>query len=167
MAESFESYIKTRRKASETKKYLISNPEQFNAALNWAFPASQNTSWIACWMISQAMKRNDPRLIAHIPDCIASLNTGNDGYKREVLNVLSKMKITLKGYPELFDKCLDLWEDLKLQSSVRSKALQLAIELIKPYPELRNEILLRVTDQQIDAISPGIQKGLRIKLKKL
>jgi hypothetical protein len=60
----------------------------------------------------------------------------------------------------LFDISVTIWEQVRKQSSVRYYAFQGMMKVVEKYPELKNEILSLTQPHFVNALSPGVRKGV-------
>lgn len=157
------------KRTSTSKKELVelinSGPQYFNESIKIALSDEAPICWRATWIISSAIKKNDKRLIKHIPDFIAAIDDKGDGHQRELLKVLSKMDVSDEEEGRLFDKCITIWEKIGKSPSVRVTAFKLLVSIAKNYPELKEEIVFLTHQDYIDTLSPGIKNSV-LKLKK-
>ena len=59
-----------------------------------------------------------------------------------------------------FDLCINLWEQVRKQSSVRHFAFKGMLKVATKYPELKNEVLALVQPHFVNSLSPGIRKSI-------
>ncbi len=154
------AFLKVRHGIEKMKCYLTDHPEQFDEALRVALEDTENVGWNASWMLWHSMKKNDPRILPHVDDFIASLLNRQSGFQREILKILLKMELDENQEGLLFDRCITLWKSIHKQSSVRMISFQYLIAMSKKYPELSPEIDFLTQKQYIDPLSPGIKRSL-------
>ncbi len=92
-------------------------------------------------------------------------NIKKDGQIRENLKILSKLNLDENQIGELYDFCLELLWNNKLQPSVRVVAFRFMLKVANQYPELRNEIF-QVAAQIKDHLSEGIKRSVENEIKK-
>lgn len=149
-----------RRVKSEVADFLTIHPQYFEDAINLALSNNQPTCWRAAWMISDSINNNDPRVKPYIHKIIEELPKLEDGHQRELLKILLKMKLEEDFESLLFDLCVDLWEQVRKQSSVRNFAFKGMLKVAEKYPDLNNEILTLTQPHFIHPLSPGIRKSV-------
>jgi urate oxidase len=71
------------------------------------------------------------------------------------------MRLTEKQEGILFDKCMNIWEDISKSPSVRGFAFQIIITTVKKYPELISEIEFLTQNHYLETISPGIRHSIK------
>jgi hypothetical protein len=144
----------------EMISFLESNPECFNEAIELALTDEQPYSWRAAWLIWSCMEKDDARLQKHLKKIINSIKTKQDGHQRELIKILLMMNLNKVHEGKLFALCLDLWEDVNKDPSVRFTALKMLLKIAKNYKELFKEISILTQDQYLESLSPGVKKSI-------
>ena len=157
--ELLESVLR-RRVKSEIVEFLTIHPEYFDDAVDLALSNNQPYCWRAAWMIGDSIKKNDSRIKPHILKIIELLPSFEDGHQRELLKILLQINLEEDFESLFFDLCVDLWEQVRKQPSVRHIAFKGMIKVAEKYPELSNEILVLAQPNYINALSPGIKKSI-------
>jgi hypothetical protein len=140
--------------------YINANPAYFEELIRLILSGKNPYSWRAAWFLWSCMAENDQRVICFIPEWIGILAERPVNQKRELLKILWLMDIdeTLEGL--LFDQCVDIWEQINHQPSVRFNAFKLLLKIAKKHPELSVEISALTDTQYIDTLSPGARKSV-------
>jgi len=159
--------ILLQRKKSEMTRFITDHPGYFDDSLKLALQNEQPFSWRAAWMICGTMKKNDPRVKPHIQEIITSVPGLEDGHQRELLKILLKMNLEESFESLLFDLSVQLWEQVRKKSSVRSFAFKTMIKVAEKYPELNNEVISLSQPHFINPLSPGIRRGVIKSLNKI
>ena len=144
----------------EMISFLESNPECFNEAIELALTDEQPYSWRAAWLIWSCMEKDDARLQKHLKKIINSIKTKQDGHQRELIKILLMMNLNKVHEGKLFALCLDLWEDVNKDPSVRFTALKMLLKIAKNHKELFKEISILTQDQYLESLSPGVKKSI-------
>jgi len=140
--------------------FLKSHPEHFKEAIELAISDKQPYSWRAAFLLPDCMEENDKRIHNYIKKIISSIKTKKDGHQRELLKILYKMEINnYEGI--LFNLCLNLWEQINKDPSVRMTAFKFIIKIAKKHPELKNEIQYIVQDHFLESLSPGVKYSIK------
>ena len=160
MSVSLRSFLQQRPGGDEMRQYLIYHPELFDEALALASGKEIHMAWNALWLIGNAMHENDLRLVNHIDELIGLLEIDHNGFQREILKILLRMKLDDDQEGNLYDKCIQIWKNIHKQSSVRSFAFRYLIKVLNKYPELKPEIDFLTSDEYLEPLSPGIKKSL-------
>ncbi len=137
--------------------FLKTTPELFNEAIGLAISEKQPFSWRAAWLISNSMEINDSKIKPHYPKIVKCLMGKSSGHQRELLKILEKLDSDEESEGYLFDFCLNLWEQLDKQPSVRFSALKFIIKMAEKYPDLKKELDFITQKQYIESLSKGIK----------
>jgi len=140
--------------------FLKSHPEHFNEAIELAISDYQPYAWRAAWLIWSCMDYDDKRLQKYTKHIVHSLNSKNDRHQRELLKILLQMNLNEKYSGSLFDKCVNVWEQIDKTPSVRFTALKLMIKVAKAHPSLSKEIALLTQDRYLEPLSPAAKKSI-------
>jgi hypothetical protein len=144
----------------EMISFLESHPECFNEAIELALTDEQPYSWRAAWLIWSCMGKDDARLQKHLKKIINIIKTKQDGHQRELIKILLMMNLNKVHEGKLFALCLDLWEDVNKDPSVRFTALKMLLKIAKNHKELFKEISILTQDQYLESLSPGVKKSI-------
>ncbi len=98
-------------------RFLKSNPQALEEAIELAISGEPSTAWRAAWHLQAVIEENDPRLQPHVLRIIQALPDKNDGHQRELLKILLQMDLDEEQESLLFDQCLSIWESIKKQPS--------------------------------------------------
>lgn len=140
--------------------HMASHPEYFEEAIKLAVSNKPPYSWRAAWLLWSCMKDNDKRVQAYIKNIIDAIPMVRDGQQRELLTVLYKMELNEEDEGYIFNICVEVWEQIHKQPSVRMKALLLIFKIIQKYPDLCHEIELLTQEQYMETLSPGIKHSI-------
>ncbi|XWN37226.1 MAG: hypothetical protein ROO71_14885 [Balneola sp.] len=149
-----------RRRKSEITEFMTNHPGYFDQAMELALEKDESLSWRAAWLVAGIMEKNDLRVKPFIQKILNVLPNRNDGQQRELLKILLKMELNEQFESLLFDISVTLWEQVRKQSSVRYYAFQGMMMVVEKYPELKNEILSLTQPHFVNALSPGVRKGV-------
>lgn len=144
----------------EMISFLIDNPGYFNEAIELAVSDKPTLSWRAAWLLWSCMEKNDKRVKKHINTILKCMNRKPDGHKRELLKILSFMKLNETQEGKLFNVCMDTWEQIDKAPSVRFSALKFIVGILKKHPELSEEVVFLTQEQYLKTLSPGIKNAV-------
>lgn len=150
----------------EMIKWLKENPSSFDEAVKLALSDEQPYSWRAAWLLYDVVEPNDKRLKPQLKNLIKNLPKCGDGHKRELLKIIDKFDWTDTQEGMLFDQCLNIWEQIHAQPSVRYTAFKIILKITERHPDLKNEIPPLIQDHFLETFSPGVKHSLRKLLKK-
>lgn len=144
----------------EMISFLKSNPEYFEEAVQLAISDKQPYSWRAAFLLYGCIEENDKRIQKHIKSIINCIRDKKDGHQRELLKILYKMKISPKYEGYIFDLCMNLWEQINKNPSVRITAFKFIVKITKEHPELHEEITYLTQDHYLETLSPGVKNSI-------
>lgn len=140
--------------------YIKKHPNCFDEAIQLILSDKSPYCWRAAWVLNSYIKKNDPRVIPHIQKIIDCFPEKEDGHQRELIRLLMRMNLDEDQEGYLFEHCVNIWEQIGKQSSIRYFAMLYITETIKKYPELKNELTLLTEDHYLEPISSGIRKSV-------
>jgi len=145
---------------SRMMAYMAEDPAHFTEAVKLVIEGEPDLAWRAAWMVGCCMEENDKRVRKYVKDLIHILQMRKGGEQREIMKIIYKMKVSgdLEGL--LFDRCMAMWENLKLQSSVRFYAFKILCKIGEGHPELNREIEELLQPQYTETLSPAIRKSV-------
>ena len=165
MSSEFESVLLSRSK-ERMVEYLEDHPEMFQEAVRLSLTNTQPLAWRTTWAIGGVLEKNDPRIEPYISKILDKLPGLDDGHQREFLKILYEQENLAEIHEGLlFDCCTHLWEQVRRQPSVRYYAFQMMVKISENHPELRNEIRILMQPQYMNALSPGIRKIVKRKIR--
>lgn len=144
----------------EMISFLKSNPEYFDETLQLAISDKQPYSWRAAFSLWGSIEENDLRIQKHIKSIVNCIPGKKDGHQRELLKILYKMEISEKYEGRIFDICMNLWEQINKNPSVRMTAFKFIWKISKKHPELSEEINLITQEHYLESLSPGIKRSI-------
>lgn len=147
--------------------FMETHPEAFEEAIDLAVSNKQPYSWRASWLLWSVMKDNDLRVKGSIRKMMDVLPSLKDGQQRELFKILYKMELDEEYEGRLFSLCIDVWEKIHKQPSVRLNALLLMLKISAKYPDLYHEVLLLTQEQYIETLSPGVRHSISRLIKKV
>ncbi|MCX6307766.1 MAG: hypothetical protein NTY32_02670 [Bacteroidia bacterium] len=148
-------------------RFMAEHPEAFEEAIELAVIDKPPYSWRAAWLLWSCMEKNDQRVQPYVDTIIDILPNRTDNLQRELFKILFNMELNEACEGRLFNICLDVWERIHKQPSVRLNAFQLIIKMARKYPELSNEIALLTQEQYIETLSPGVKHSISRLLRTL
>ncbi|MFZ1289632.1 MAG: hypothetical protein WAR79_06065 [Melioribacteraceae bacterium] len=144
----------------EMISFLKSHPEYFDEAIELAVSDKQPYSWRSAFLLWGCMEENDLRIQKHVKSIVNSIEDKKDGHQRELLKILSKMKINKKYEGKIFNICMNLWEQINKDPSIRITALKFIIKIAQKHPELMEEIIFLTQDHYLETLSPGVKNSV-------
>jgi hypothetical protein len=77
-----------------------------------------------------------------------------------LLKVLLKMELNEEFEGIIFNFCLETWEKINKQPSVRFTAFQFILKTAQNHPDLTKELIFLTQNQYLDTLSPGIKDSI-------
>ena len=140
--------------------FFKSHPEHFDEAIQLAISDKQPYSWRAAFLLWGSIEENDDRVQSHIKSIVNCIQEKEDGHQRELLKILYKMKISEKYEGQIFNICMNLWEQVNKNPSVRMTAFKFIVKIVKGHPELSEEINFLTQDHYLESLSPGVKRSI-------
>ncbi|MGD8782075.1 MAG: hypothetical protein PVH88_24315 [Ignavibacteria bacterium] len=160
MEETKLEHILTNSYKADMISYIKSHPEDFEEAIKLAITDKQPYSWRAAWLLWSCMDKNDQRIKKYVEKIINTLSTKSDDQLRELLIILQRMELKDEHEGKLFDICVNIWEKIGKQPSVRYNAFKLMVKIIKRHPDLSKEIGFLTESQYTDSLSDTVKKSI-------
>ena len=140
--------------------FLKAHPAHFDEAIQLAVGDKEKLCWRAAWLLWRCIEKDDPRIKKHINKIIKVIPHKKDGHQRELIKILSVMKLNEEQEGRLFNICMNLWEGLDKTPSIRWTAFKFILEMGKKYPTLKEEISFLTQDHYLETLSPGIRHSI-------
>lgn len=140
--------------------FLNAHPEYFDEAIKLAVGNEDKLCWRAAFLLWGSMEENDPRIKKHINKIIKVIPEKKDGHQRELIKILSKMKLNEDQEGKVFNICVDLWEQLDKVPSIRHTAFKVIMATARKYPELSEEISVITQNHYLETLSPGVRHSI-------
>ncbi len=160
MVETKLEHILTHSYKADMIAYMKSHPEDFEEAIKLAISDKQPYSWRAAWLLWSCMEKNDQRIHKYVEKIIDTIPTKCDEQVRELLIILQRMELTDYSEGKLFDICINIWEKIGKQASIRYNAFKLMIKIIKDHPDLSKEITFLTESHYTDSLSDNVKKSI-------
>lgn len=153
-------HILTHSYKADLVSYMKSHPEDFDELIKLSIADKQPYSWKASWLLWSCMDKNDRRIHRYVEKIIDTLPTKRDDQLRELLIILQRMELNDVNEGKLFDICINIWEKIGKQPSVRYNAFKLVIKIVKKHPDLSKEINFMTEPHYMDSLSDTVKKSI-------
>lgn len=140
--------------------YLKDHPGEVEEAIQLAISDQKKLSWRAAWVLSEILPEQAHKISLHIDKILEVLPEFEDGHQRELIKVLQQCDLDEDQESLLYDHCVNIWEQIRKQPSVRYKAFEIMAHTSDKYPELIHEVLMLTEPQFVNSLSPGIRNGV-------
>ena len=158
-------YILTNSYKNGSISYIKENPEEFDELFQLTLADKQPYSWRAAWLLENCINENDERIQNHVEELIDIIPKRKDGQVRGIMMILLKMEIHEDIEGKLFDYCINIWEQIGKQPSIRINAFKLILKIMKKHPELSNEIEFLIQPHFLETLSPGVKHSVNRLIK--
>lgn len=145
---------------TEMISHMKSNPKEFDELLKLALADIPPYSWRAAWLLWSCIDKNDQRVRKSVKKIIDIIPKRKDNLQRELLIVLQQMEIKADYEGKLFDICVDIWEKVDKNPSLRWNAFKILIAISKKHPDLSKEIITLTESHYTDALSNSVKKSI-------
>jgi hypothetical protein len=85
-------------------------------------------------------------------------NEGSISPEYPIILQFMNLGVELEG--KAFEICVNIWEKLGKQPSVRYNAFKLMVKIIKKHPELSKELALITESQYMDSLSDTVKRSI-------
>ena len=147
--------------------YMKANPDSFEEAIRLSVIDKQPFSWRAAWVLFSYIDRNDIRMRPHLKEIIEVLPLRPDNQQRDLLMILQKMELDDDFAGKLLDICIEIWEKIGKQPSLRFNALKMIIKIAKSNPELKDEIKYLTEPFYLTDLSEGVKRSVQKMIKNI
>ncbi|MFY0652667.1 MAG: hypothetical protein JXQ96_11565 [Cyclobacteriaceae bacterium] len=155
-----EAMFTTRFSKEEMMEKVRRSPENLKETIRIVTSSQEPQCWRAAWILGHSFRKEKFMLDDYVDELIAAIEGKNDGHQRELVRLLSTMKLNDDQEGRLFDICMTLWESMKKAPAVRIFAFRFIAKVVKKYPELKEEITFLTQEHYLETLSPGIRKGV-------
>jgi hypothetical protein len=165
--ESKLEYLLTHSYKEGMIAFVEAHPESFEELIQLALTDKQPYSWRASWLLWSVMDENDSRLQGSIQKILEVIPTLKDGQQRELFKILYKMELDEEFEGRIFNLCVDVWEKIHKQPSVRLNAFHVILKISKKHPDLFHEIMLLTQEQYTESLSAGVRYSISKLIKQI
>lgn len=144
----------------EMVSFLKSHTEFYDEAFELALSDKQPFAWRAAWLLWSCLEENDVRIKRYADKIVKCIKNKNDGHQRELLKILSLTQLKEKHEGIVFNLCMDLWENLGKDPSVRYHALKFILKIIAKHPELKEDVAFLTQEHYLVSLSPGVKHSI-------
>jgi hypothetical protein len=139
--------------------FIRAHPYHIEEAIQLAVAEKQPYSWRAAWLICSILDGNESKIEPWIPELINAIPGKKDGHQRELIKTLLKFDLDEDSEGIVFNHCMDLWEKVGKEPSVRHMALRFILKTVRKYPELLSELEFITQEHYLESLSPGIKRS--------
>ncbi|MDR2835963.1 MAG: hypothetical protein LBV69_07205 [Bacteroidales bacterium] len=131
--------------------------------VNYSF-SNNKEAWRVSWLLSKYSEKYPNSLKKYTEKFIEnSKNLKIDGHLRQNLRIIFFLDLNEEELGEIFDICLNIFQDNKRQSSLRCIAFQILLKNTQNYPELKSE-LISIFENHKDYLTTEIKSSITKKI---
>lgn len=117
-------------------------------------------AWVCAWILSKYSQKYNNSLSKYLSFYVENLNKiQKDGQLRQILIILQNIEIPDINIINIFDICILIFQNNKMQSSLRCNAFYLLLKICKKYNELFSEVNI-IFELCKNDLSKGIRQSL-------
>lgn len=147
-----------------TKDYILRQIEEkrdlLRPFMKLAIQPDNPLAWRAAWAVSYSMKQNDPVVQPFLPSLTSLIPVKSTSLNRELLKILLQSDLPEDLEGQVFDVCVNFWENTSLQSSVRYYAFKFMVQVMEKHPEFEAEMAYLADPMYLDSLSIGIRQSV-------
>lgn len=149
----------------EIVDHLHNYPDEINKQVLLSVKNEKN-SWLSAWVLSKYIEKYPNSFDNHAKFFVDNItNVSREGQIRQLLIILRNTSLDEMQSSLIYDFCFSLFENNKLQSSLRCHAFLFMWEFAQDYPELKAELSL-MFDRYKDCLSTGIRHSIERVIRK-
>ena len=141
-------------------KKIKSEGENKRLLLEWAQLDDQPIGWRATWLLRHVLEPNDLLLQPEILSILDRFNSFNPSQKREWLRALEHQKLNENEEGKLYDLAITEWKQIHNHPALRAAAVSIVLNILRKYPELKEELVHLMSTEYLQSLSPGIQRSV-------
>ncbi len=141
-------------------KFMHEYHEEFESIIELSVTDEKPICWRAAWVVQNFMEQDDERVKPYVDIMLEIIPQKEDGHQRELMKILANMNLDDDRESILYDECVTIWESVRKKPGTRYFAFQQMAKMVEKYPELIQEIHAVTQPQHINALSPGIRRGV-------
>lgn len=143
-------------------EWAVDSDENFSSLYSLVFSSDERIAYNALWSLSHCRDLSD-LIRSHADELIDLVMIENhNGKKRLLLTIIESLKFNCSFVrTDFMDFCLSKITSAVQPHSVRALCLKLAFAQCRNYPELIDELQLRMEMLECSPISPGLKSALK------
>jgi hypothetical protein len=163
-AESLEHILVSYHKDDMIAALRVSSHfnDLFELALN-----TEKLSARSAYMLSHMVHFTKEKVQNNIDKIIEAINGKPDGQQRDLIRTLQQLDLDEDQIGEAYHLCSELWMETLKTPSVRYLAFLFMFNVVKVYPDLKDDFHLMANHLYMESLSPGIKRSLITKINNL
>ncbi|MEY3421409.1 MAG: hypothetical protein RIR48_1701 [Bacteroidota bacterium] len=136
--------------------YYLKHPDKIDELMDCFFESNYRICQRAAWPVGILGEKNPEIIISYLPKLITNLTEPkHDAIIRNTVRIWQKMKIPENFQGEVFELCFNFILNPKAAIAIRAFSMTVCANIAKDIPELREELILAISDQ-LENSAPGI-----------
>jgi len=128
---------------------VLKSESHFTTLLQLALYEKDPLAWRACWVLDGSDERKPGLAGKHIPEIVKALPAlESKGSLRSLLRMLSRYDIPEEEQGLLIDLCFSYLVSEQFPVAVKAHAMMIIYQHVLLYPELKNELIAIIEDQE-------------------
>jgi hypothetical protein len=165
-----EELLKEHSKTQALKiaDYACSSPKKFKELINCFIDDDNCVAQRAAWSVSWAAQKQPQLISSHLKTLVTQLNkkSVHNAVIRNTLRVLQEINIPEEFHGEVMNRCFDFIENPATAVAIKSFALATLGNLVKIYPEIKNELRV-IIEERWDTETAAFKSKARHILKQI
>ncbi len=143
--------------------YILKHPEKIDELMDCFFDSNSRICQRAAWPVGILGEKNPEIIMSYLPKLITNLKEPkHDAITRNTVRIWQKMKIPENLLGEVFELCFNFILNPKIAIAIRAFSMTACANIAKDIPELREELILAISDQLENATPGIISRGNKI-----
>ncbi|MBK8053971.1 MAG: hypothetical protein IPK35_12050 [Saprospiraceae bacterium] len=139
------------------------NPDKLGELMACFFDPNLRICQRAAWSVGILGKKNPEMMYPYLPDMINYLqNPPHDAIIRNTVRTWQTMKVPEEYQGEIFEICFKYIIHPKYPAAIRAFSMSVCTKIAKEIPELKEELILAISDQLEFGSSGIINRGNRM-----
>ncbi|CAI8263760.1 MAG: Uncharacterised protein [Flavobacteriia bacterium] len=150
--------------AEEYRIFLMDAPLRLDEVWKVALE-DKAWSWRCAWLIARFVQDLRENIHPRRLELLAVVEEKASGHQRELLRIIAGLDLDKNELGPLYDRCLNIWTDVRASSGTRSLAMGQMIRVATELPEFNSELQAVSGAEFMESLSSGIRRSLEKKLE--
>jgi hypothetical protein len=153
----------SKKQAAKIVRYVGTDAKRFDNLINIFLKGEMRLSQLASWPFSYAAIKHSEFLKPYFAILIEKLKEKNlhPAIYRNILRAFEEVEIPEEYQSDLLDSCIHFFTSEMHSIAVRAFAITVAAKISAPYPELRKELCILLSDLSRNSQAPAIHVRIR------
>ncbi len=143
--------------------FLYDNKQNIDDLVEYSLK-NDKFSWRASWVLNKYTQKSANDIQPYLQMLIDYLPLlKKPGQIRETLKIIAKFNLTEEQTCDIMEFCFDCIKNNKMQASVKSKAMEILLQIGKDYAEIKSEAIA-IFNETKDYYSHGVRNSIENKI---